>query len=223
MTWKWVVVLMTLVACSSAYAGQFSFSEREKQQQDQEQQKKADEQQYIQSLLVTPCGKGLSGKKTAVIVAERHSDGGYVTEQSNYGLLFAEINSRLTQIGLRTCTQEEIKAQIKAAEIEAFMNNDPDAQMGAASRLGASFMLRGLIESRVTENKVVNVTEVAVTVSLVLVGSNGKIVGQSSVSGESYSGSDTIGTALTIVKEQADRAVAELYSSYCRELADNKQ
>lgn len=223
MTWKWVAVLMALAACSSAYAGKFSFSERERQQQDQEQQQKADEQQYIQSLLATPCGRGLSGKKTAVIVAERHSDGEYVTEQSNYGLLFTEINSRLRQIGLRTCTQEEIKSQIKAAEIEAFMNNDPDAQMGAASRLGASFILRGLIESRVTQNRVANVAEVSVTVSLVLVGTNGKIVGQSSVSGESYSGSDAIGTALNLVKEQADRAVAELYSSYCRELAVDQQ
>ena len=214
-----VVVLGLLIAIvsGSAEAAGFSFSGSEQQEKNKAQQDKVAEQQYIQDLLATPGGKGLAGKKTAVIISERHSNGSFATEQSNYGLLFAEINSRLTRLGLRTYSQEEIKAQIRAAETEAMMNNDPDAQISAASKLGASFVLRGLIESRVTTNKIVNVEEVSVTMSFVLVRSNGKVVAQSDISGESYSGSDTLGTALRLVKENADRVVAELYASYCRE------
>ncbi|MCZ7653744.1 MAG: hypothetical protein M5R42_04840 [Rhodocyclaceae bacterium] len=33
---------------------------------------------------------------------------------------------------------------------------------------------------------------------------------------ESYSGTDTLGMALTLVNEQADEVVAKLYNDYCR-------
>ena len=38
---------------------------------------------------------------------------------------------------------------------------------------------------------------------------------------DSYSGTDTLGMALTLVNEQADEVVAQLYNDYCRS-AGNK-
>jgi len=198
-----------------AHARDFSFSETEAREKAEEQETTAEAQELINQLLATPCSKNLKGRKTAVIIAERNVDGGYVTNQSNYGLHFAEINRRLRDLGLRTYTPEEIKAQIRAAEVQAYMNNDPDAQISAASRLGASFILRGLIESRSSFNPVAKVNEVHVTMSFTLVSAAGKSVASVSESAESWAGSDTTGVALSLVKEKADLVVAKLYSEYC--------
>ena len=68
-------------------------------------------------------------------------------QQQNYGPHFQAINSRLRGLGLRTYTPEEIRQQIAQAEIDAYFRNDPDAALAAAKKLGASFVLRGLISS----------------------------------------------------------------------------
>jgi len=209
------LLTLPLLLMGSALATDFSFSESEANDKADEQQAQSEARELINSLMATPCSKNLKDKKTAIIISERSTDGGYVTNQSNYGLHFAEINRRLKDIGLRTYTQEEIKGQIRAAEVKAFMENDPDAQMSAASRLGASFILRGLIESRTTFNPVAKVNEVHLSMSFTLVAASGKSVASVSEEAESWAGSDTTGAALALVKEKADLVVAKLYSEYC--------
>lgn len=211
-----LVVAVAVLCVPVAQAKPFSFSEAEERQKAEDQQEKDATRHYIQDLLDTPCSKNLKDRKTAIIIGERNSEGGYQTDQTNYGLHFAEINGRLRQLGMRTYTPEEIKAQIRAAETTAFLNNDPDAQISAASRLGASFILRGLIDSRTTFNPVVKVNEVHVTMTFTLVTSSGKSVASVTEESESYSGSDTTGTALALVREKADLVVAQLYSEYCQ-------
>lgn len=211
-------LLLSLLAVAlllPAYGKEFSFSETEAREEAEEKQAEEEGRALIEALLATPCSGRLKGAKTAVMVAERTTDGGYETDQSSYGLHFSEINHRLRALGLRTCTPQEIMAQIQKAELEAFFNNDPDAQISAASRLGASFVLRGLIDSRTTFNPIAKVNEVHVTMSFTLVTSGGKNVASVTEDVESYSGSDTAGMALSLVREKADLVVAKLYSQYC--------
>lgn len=213
-----VQFLFAILVLTSPFiqAAEFSFSQTEAREQEEETAKEDASKNLIQELLATPCSKGLKNKKTAIIIAEKNTEGGYETEQKNYGLHFAEINRRLREVGLKTYTQEEITAQIHGAEMQAFMNNDPDAQISAASRLGASFILRGLIESRVSFNPVAKVNEVHMTMTFSLVNSAGKSVADVTEEAESYSGADTTSTALALVKEKADLVVATLYSEYCK-------
>ena len=56
---------------------------------------------------------------------------------------------------MRTFTPEEIRAQIAQAEIDAYFKNNPDAALSAAKRLGASFILRGLISSEARMNPII--------------------------------------------------------------------
>jgi hypothetical protein len=211
-----LIALVALLLGPGAYAKGFSFSATEAQEESEEQQVKEEAKKLIEKLLATPCSKGLKNRKTAVIIAERTTKGGYETNQSSFGLHATEINRRLRDLGLRTYSPKEIMAQIQAAEIAAFMNNDPDAQISAASRLGASFTLRGLIESRVTHNTVANVNEVHITMTFTLITSSGKTVANVSEEAESYAGSDTSGIALSLVREKAGLVVAKLYSEYCQ-------
>lgn len=60
------------------------------------------------------------------------------------------------------------------------------------------------------------VNEVHVTMTFTLVTSSGKSVASVTEESESYSGSDTTGTALALVREKADLVVAQLYSEYCQ-------
>jgi len=214
-SFSFLIVLIAFPA-TSAHAKPFSFSEAEAQDKAEEEKAEADNRALIEELKATPCSKGLANSKTALIIAERSTDGVYQTNQLNYGLHYGEIKSRLRDLGMRTYTQEEIHAQIKSAEIQATMNNDPDAAISAASRLGARFILRGLIESRATFNTVARVNEVHISMSFTLVNSSGKTIASVSKNAESYSGSDTAGMALTLVKENADFVVATLYSEYCK-------
>ncbi len=199
-------------------AKEFSFSKSEQRAADEEANKKAAEADEIAALLATPCAASLTNKKTAVVIAERHADGGFVTHHSNYGLMFAEINTRLNRLGIKTYTQEEINARIVQAQTEAILSNNPDAAIGAASRLGANFILKGLIESRSQVNSVAQVNEVHVTISFTLVDSSGKNLSNISAENEAWSGSDTLSTALDLVREKADWVVARLYSDYCRNI-----
>ena len=49
-----------------------------------------------------------------------------------------------------------------------------------------------------------------------LVSSGGKTISSVAAKADSYSGTDTLGMALTLVNEQADEVVAQLYNDYCR-------
>lgn len=211
--------ILIAVAClflNTAVAKDFSFSESEKRVEKEKATKKAAETDEIQALLDTPGGATLKNKKTAVVIAERHANGGIVRNQSNYGVMFAEINERLRKLGLKTYTQEEITAQIAQAQTEAVFANNPDAAISAATRLGANFILKGLIASRSHVNPVAQVNEVHITISFTLVDSSGRSVSSVTAESESWSGADTLSTALDLVREKADWVVAKLYNDYCK-------
>ena len=105
-----------------------------------------------------------------VVIGERQSNGYIAARQQNYGPHFQSINARLRALGLRTYTPEEIRRQIAQAEIDAYFRNDPDAMLSASKRLGASFILRGLISSQATRNPMMAVNQVSVNMKFTLYG-----------------------------------------------------
>ena len=173
-------------------------------------------QDRIAQQLSTPCRAELKGKKIMLIIGERQSNGMIAAQQQNYGPHFQAINGRLRSLGLATYTPEEIRKQIAQAEIDAYFRNDPDAALSAARRLGASFVLRGLISSSATMNPVIPVNQVAVNMGFTLSGANGRTISDVEATSSSYSGADVSRMALTLVNEQADEVVARLYGDYCR-------
>ncbi len=117
---------------------------------------------------------------------------------------------------MRTYPPEEIRRQIAQAEIDAYFRNDPDAALAASRRLGASFVLRGLISSEATRNPMMAVNQVSVNMGFTLTGSNGRVISDTEASSSSYAGTDVDRMALTLVDEKADEVVAKLYADYCR-------
>ncbi len=207
------IVAMLCVACASplSRAEAFSFSE-----EDAKASVQSDENaQKIQELVSAPCQQRVKNRKIMTLIAEHTSDG-WSTHQDRYGPMFQAINSRLRALGLRTYTQEEIRAQIAQAEIDAYFKNDPDAALAASRKLGASYILRGSITTRTGVNPTIHVNEVAVRLDFSLSTSGGSPLSDVSTHSESYAGADTLGMALTLVKEQADQLVAQLYNDYCR-------
>ena len=150
-----------------------------------------------------------------VVIGERQSNGYVSAEQRNYGPHYEAINGRLRALGLRTYTPEEIRRQIAQAEIDAMMRNDPDAALSASKRLGASFVLRGLISAQASQNRVIAVNQVSVDMAFTLTGSDGRPISTADARSASYAGADVARMALTLVNEQADEVVARLYSDYC--------
>ena len=192
--------------------GGFSFSQPDDSARQQEQAR----QDRIAEQLSTPCRAELRNKKIMVLIGEVLSNGTYATQQQNYGPHFDAINSRLRALGLRTYTPEEIRRQIAQAEIDAYFRNDPDAALAASKRLGANFVLRGLISLQATRNPMMAVNQVSANMSFTLTGSNGKLISETAAETASYAGADVRRMALTLVNEKADEVVATLYSDYCR-------
>lgn len=209
-----LAVLAGLTFCS-AQAWAFKFSEEEEQSKGEDQARA----QRIGQLVAAPCKKRLKSKKIMLVIAERTSNG-YNTVQSRYGPHFQAINQRLRALGLKTYTQDEIRAQIAQAEIEAHFRNDPDAAINASKKLGANFILRGLITTQTGINPVLKINEVAVHMGFTLVSAGGKTISSVAAKADSYSGTDTLGMALTLVNEEADELVARLYNDYCRNAAE---
>jgi acid stress-induced BolA-like protein IbaG/YrbA len=176
-------------------------------------------QERIARQLSTPCRAEIKGKKIAVIIGEVQSNGFVAAQQQNYGPHFQAINARLRALGLTTYTPEEIRKQIAQAEIDAYFRNDPDAALSAARRLGASFVMRGLISSQAVMNPIMRVNQVSVNMGFTLTGANGRIVSDTQANSSSYAGADVSSMALTLVNEQADEVVARLYGDYCRHAA----
>lgn len=150
-----------------------------------------------------------------VVIGEVQSNGYIAAEQQNYGPHFQAINQRLRSLGLRTWTPEEIRKQVAQAEIDAYFRNDPDAALAASKRLGANFVLRGLIASQAAPNPVMAVNQVTVTMGFTLSEASGKVISDAEARGASYAGADVAGMALTLVNEEADLVVARLYADYC--------
>jgi len=194
----------------------FSFSSQAAKEQAQNQADAASRAQGIQALVSVPCRERLKNQKILLLIGE-HTAAQWMTDQQRYAQLFQVIETRLQALGLKTYTQEQIKASIAQAEVDAYFNNDPDAALSASKRLGASYILRGSISSQAGVNPVVQVNEVAVNIELTLSGVDGHILSDVSARSDSYSGTDTLHTALVLVKEQADPLIARLYNDYCRE------
>ena len=207
-----LVALLVPLTAGPLGAQGFKFSQPDNSAQAEE----AAKQQRIAEQLSTPCRADLKGKKIMVVIGEVQSNGYIAAQQQNYGRHFQAINGRLRSLGLTTYTPEEIRRQIAQAEIDAYMRNDPDAALSAAKRLGATFILRGLITSQTVWNPLVRLDQVSVNMGFTLTGANGRIVSDTSASAGSYSGADVAGMALTLVNEQADEVVARLYGDYCR-------
>ena len=192
----------------------FSFSEDEEKERSEEF--RAAEQYRQQAFISESCKKKLKNRKVAFIIGESHV-GGRVRPISykNYGSHFQIINRELRRNGMRTYTQQEITNQIAQAEIAAALNNDPDAALAAASRLGASFILRGVISSRTNFNPIAKTNEVYVNMGFTLSNASGRIVADASAGADSWAGGDTLSVSLSLVQENAALIVGKLYNDYC--------
>ena len=174
-----------------------------------------DRQARVGSLLATPCRDKIKNQKIMVLIGE-HRNGSILAKQAAYDGHFDAINQRLRSLGLRTYTQEEIRRQVAQAEIDAYFRNDPDAALAAAKRLGASFILRGLISTQAMRNPIIPVNQVSIGMGFTLTGANGRIISDVGANSASYAGADVSQMALTLINEQADEVVAHLYGDYCR-------
>ena len=206
------VAMLALLATVPAFAQGFKFS----QQDDSERLENEARQSRIAEQLSTPCRAGIKDKKIMVVIGQQQSNGYIAAQQQNYGPHFQAINTRLRALGLKTYTPEEIRRQIAQAEIDAYFRNDPDAAMAASRKLGASFVLRGLITAQSGMNPMMAVNQVSVNMDFTLYGGNGRVVADAHANSSSYSGADVQHMALTLVNEKADEVVAQLYADYCR-------
>jgi hypothetical protein len=173
-------------------------------------------QSRVAANLSTPCRQAIRDKKIMVIIGEQQSNGVVMARQENYGPHFQLINGRLQALGLRTYTPDEIRKQIAQAEIDAYFRNDPDAALAASKRLGANFILRGLITADAAYNQIVRVNQVSVGMGFTLTAANGRNVANAGANAASYAGPDVRAMALALLNEQADEVVSKLYSDYCR-------
>jgi hypothetical protein len=204
--------MLALSATDPARAQGFKFSQPDDTARIEEEARR----DRIMEQLSVPCREDLKNKKIMVVIGERQSNGIITAQQQNYGLHFQAINRRLQSLGLRTYTQEEIRKQIAQAEIDAYFRNDPDAALAASKRVGASFVLRGLISSQALRNPMMAVNQVSVSMAFTLARSNGQMISETEASSSSYAGADVARMALTLVNEQADEVVSTLYADYCR-------
>jgi len=207
-----LLLLLTVVAAGPALAQGFRFS----QPDDSAAREAAARDERIAQDLSVPCRADIKNKKIMVVIGERQSNGYIEANQQNYGAHYQAINKRLQALGLRTYTPEEIRRQIAQAEIDAYFRNDPDAALAASRRLGASFVLRGLISSQAMRNPMMAVNQVSVNMGFTLTGSNGRVISDTDATSSSYAGADVERMALTLVNEKADEVVAKLYADYCR-------
>jgi len=199
-----------LLAGGSSAQG-FKFSQEDAAGKAKEQAR----EQAIAEQLSTPCRDQLKDKKIMLIIGEQHAGGGISANQQNYGPHFQTINQRLRALGLRTYTPEEIRKQVAQAEIDAYFKGNPDAALSASRRLGANFVLRGLISSHAGVNLIIPVNEVNVNMGFTLAESNGRMISDAAAQSGSFAGSDVRSAAARLINEQADEIVAKLYSDYC--------
>lgn len=144
----------------------FSDDTAQREREDAEAERRA----QTEDLLATPCMAKVKNQKIMVVMGE-HRNGTMVANQSTYTSHTEAINRRLRNLGLRTYTPEEIRKQVAQAEIDAFFRNDPDAAISAARRMAAQYILRGVIDTQISRNPLVNVNQVAVRLDFTLTGS----------------------------------------------------
>ena len=210
------LALMLALSASPVAAQGFSFSQQDAADKAADKAQADARQDRIDMELATPCRADLKGKKIMVVIGEMQSNGVIAAQQQNYGSHYQAINARLRSLGLQTFTPEQIRAQIAQAEIDAYFRNDPDAALAASKKLGASFVLKGLITSQAVRNPMMPVNQVSVNMDFTLTGGNGRVVSRAEANSASYAGADVSRMALTLVNENADEVVAKLYGDYCR-------
>jgi hypothetical protein len=209
-----ILALCALLACGApALATEpFSFSkDAERDRAEADAQASA-----IAGLVSVRCQQSLKDRKILLLIAERTETDLYAS-QERFGPHIHAIESRLRALGLRPYTQEQIQAAIAQAEIDAYFRNDPDAALAASRRLAASFLLRGEILTRASVNPVLGINEVAVNFDLTLTDARtGRLLSAVGTRSESFSGTDTLGTALALVGREADALVARIYNDFCQ-------
>ncbi len=207
--------LLLAQSIAPAVAQDFKFSTQDAADKAADKAESDARQNRIATQLATPCRNDLKGKKIMIVIGEVQSNGYIMAQQQNFGLHFQAIDSRLKALGLRVFTPAEIRAQIAQAEIDAYFRNDPDAALNAARKLGANFVLKGLITSQAMRNPMMPVNQVSVAMNFTLTG-NGRVISTADANSASYAGADVSRMALTLVNENADEVVAKLYGDYCR-------
>jgi hypothetical protein len=220
---KHLILFVSLVAgATSLGAEEFSFSAREQQERQAEAAAEMQRAEAIRQLVSVPCRDRLKNRRILQLIAE-HREGRWFTEQDRYEQLLLIVDSRMRALGLNTYTQQQIKAAIAQAEVDAYFNNDPDGALAASKRLSADYILRGDITTTTGVNRVVGVREVAVDVQLTLSSASGRTLSAVDARSEAYSGNDTLGTATALLKRQADQLVAQLYNDFCRNADSSAQ
>lgn len=206
-------LLCGLALCALTTASHaFSFAEDAEQDARTEQQREAASgEAHAPS---RACLDDLRRKKIMIVMGERSGEG-ISADQARFSPHFNSINKRLLKLGIRTHTQQEIRAQIAQAEVDAYFRNDPDAALAASRKVGAQLVMRGTMAARSTINPVARIPEVQVSIAFALLTPGGKLLSDASASAESYSGSDTLGMAGILIEEQADAVVNNLLSGYC--------
>ena len=205
------LLALALLATLTGNAAAFSFSEEE---QNEKAASDAARQRHA-SLLATPCKQALKDKRIMVVVGQRTAKG-MLSDQGSFSAHFQAIDKRLKRLGLNSISQEEMKAKVAQAEIDAYLNNDMEAALNASKKMTSDFILRGVISRRTGYNQMVRLPEVYVSMSFTLTGADGRMISEASGAAESYSNSDVGGMAVTLINEQAEGVVARLYSDYCR-------
>jgi len=206
-----LIAAATLLSCFGAAAGQepFHFPAPNSADDSPSDPAAADE-------VSDACRGRLKSRRILFLVGEQRGDQ-WLTAQDRFQPLLQVIETRLRGLGFMLYTPQQIKASIAQAEIDAYFKNDPDGALAASKKLGANFVLRGAISSQAGVNPIVQVSEVAVNIDMALSGLDGRIVSEVATHADSYSGSDTLHTALALVSEQADRLVARLAVEYCNQ------
>jgi hypothetical protein len=217
----WIVAVCGVLACVATHAPStsFAFSFSEEEERDEASRREVGRRSWrggSGSTLGADCRARLGQRRTVVLIAERSDDGGYRTEQSTYGPHLQALTRRLRELGVRTYSPEEIRAQVAQEEIDAYFRNDPDAALAASAKLGADLFLRGVISSRSTFNEFMGLPEVAISMGIALADRSGAVVSEATASADSYSGADTLGMALKLTNEQAPSVVTQLFADYCR-------
>jgi hypothetical protein len=199
----------------SAVAQTFKFSEAEKAEAAQRDAAAAERVARINAQLSTPCRDSLKNQRILMLIG-LEKFGVVDARQGGYSAHVQAVTARLTTVGLRALTAEEIRRQIAQAEIDAFFRGQTDAALGAAKRMQAKYTLRGLVQTTTSVNPVVNVPQVVVNLKFNLMGDNGAFSADYQKTDTSFSGVDTNATALEMINRYADEAVAQLYAEYCQ-------
>jgi hypothetical protein len=213
-----VVLAAALLAPPAAIA--FSFTEEEQRDHDAAHHERARRREAAGggAGIGAACRAELAKHKTVIVVAERAGDG-LRTDQTPYGPHFQVLSRGLRDLGVRTFTQEEIRAQIAQGEVDAYFRNDPDGALEASRKLGADLVVRGVISSRSVFNEFMGLSEIAVTTTLTLADASGQVIAESGASADSYSGYDTLAMSLRLMNENAAGVLVKLFRDYCGQRA----